>query len=40
VLLVPQRGEDFPRDAERRPAVMILLDCLGESEGELSRLFA
>ena len=32
VLGVPQRGEDPPADAERRPPVVILLDRLGEGQ--------
>jgi hypothetical protein len=40
VVLVPQGGEDPAGDAERRPAVMILLDRLGQSEREFTRPFA
>ena len=34
VLLVPERGEDLAADAEGRPAVVILLDCLRQCERE------
>jgi hypothetical protein len=40
VVVVPLRREDFPADPKRRPAVMILLDRLGEPERELSRVLA
>jgi hypothetical protein len=39
VVLGPLRREDLAGDAERRPTVMILLDCLGQPERELPRLF-
>ena len=38
VLLVPERREDLASDAEGRPAVMVLLDGLGQGESETTCL--
>jgi hypothetical protein len=38
VLVIPQRGEDLARDAERRPPVVILLAGLGQRQRQLLRL--
>ena len=38
VIFIPEGCEDLARDAERGPAVMILLDCLRQPECDLSSL--
>jgi hypothetical protein len=40
VIVVPESGEDLAGDAERRPAVMVLLGRLREGERDPPRLFA
>jgi len=39
MVLIPKGREDLARDAEGGPAVMVLLDCLGQPECERSSLF-